>query len=171
MTKLIINFITLSLVSIVSFSHQAMATEALRCYAFFGVKYKTSNLDSQQIEIEDSTKVILEQTTPVVNQKARLVMENDQIRYDADYDGKYFRLELTDKTNGQSSHFFGPSSSFADGVDTCLFFDLAKDSALKASWDDLENKIGDVFPDSLQVTYATVQCQVPLTFLRNEASE
>lgn len=152
MKKSIFSFVVLFL------SFQAIGAESLKCYAFMGVNYKTRNFDGQIIEIDDTTKVIFDETVSIANHRARIVNGNAQFQYDADYNGKYFRLELTDKTNGQIGTYSGPSASFVEGVDTSLFIDSGKDSTLKVSWDDVERKMGDVISDTLRVKYTTVQC-------------
>ncbi len=133
-------------------------TPALKCYAFMGVNYKTLDYNGWEHEVDDNTKLMFENTTPIVNGGADIVLGNNNFIYDAHLASDYFRLELTDKTNGQSSEYFGPSSSFETGVDTVVFMKPANGSGVKPSWDDLENKIGDVVVDSLKLRYLTVQC-------------
>ena len=141
----------------------AFAGDALKCYTFYGVTYKTLDYEGKIQVNQGSTNVMNESVTPLVSEGADVKIHDDQIAYDVQLNGTLkdiLRLELTDLTNGQKTNYWGPSKSFMDGIDTCIFLDPSKDSKLKISWNDLEFPTGDPNASELQVVYATVQCDI-----------
>ena len=152
-----------------SFSLQAVAADTpsqpdaklgLKCYAFYGATYQSSPTDPQQ-----ATNTILEQTLPILNGQVQVAASNEQLAYDATYtntiDSQFFRLELTDKTTGQKSHFFGPVSALTQDADTCVFLDPSHDSKMKLVASDIANtSLDGVDPSILRIDYATAQCDL-----------
>lgn len=144
-------------------SNKALADEALYCYTFYGVTYKTLDNEGKVQLNQATTNIMLESTTPLISDGADVNMHNDQLAYAIQLNGTLkdiLRLELTDLTNGQKTNYWGPSKSFMDGVDTCIFLDPAKDSTLKVSWSDLEYPTTDPNASELKVVYTTVQCNI-----------
>lgn len=141
----------------------AFAGDALKCYTFYGVTYKTLDNEGNVQINQATTNVMNETTTPLVNDGADVNMQDNQLAYAVQLNGTLkdiLRLELTDLTNGQKTNYWGPSKSFMDGIDTCIFLDPSKDSKLKVSFDDLEFPTGDPNASELKVAYTTVQCDI-----------